>query len=207
MLNLCLMMLDSPGEEELFLRIYYRYRNLMYYVAFDILRNAEDAEEAVQDAFLKIAMSFPQPALEDPESKHARNLCAIITKYQAIDQYRRLKKHRNNEMLTDSLEIDEMLIRDDREQEGFSQTDYTRWANQDTYFEDERPYEKILEIIRELPERYTDVMYFYLVQGKTRSEIAFELALPVSTVKKRLERGKALLKERIQKSEGVDLDE
>lgn len=207
MLNLYLMMLDGPGEEEIFRDVYYRYRNLMYYIAYDILHNIEDAEDAVQDAFLKIAMNFPQPSLDDPTSKHARNLCAMIAKYQAIDHYRRRKKRQENEITTDSFDIDEMLLQEPEGPDSVTRKNFAGWANQDYYFEEDRPYEKILKIIEEMPEKYTDVLYLYLVQGKKRREIAYDLSLSLGTVKKRLERGKALLKEKIQESEGVDLNE
>ena len=48
---LFLALIDTDDEKELFVRIYNLYKGLMYSQAFQILRNAEDAEDAVQEAF------------------------------------------------------------------------------------------------------------------------------------------------------------
>lgn len=50
-----LMMIDSPEKESKFKKIYTTYGGLMYHVAYKILNNEEDAEDAVHDAFIKIA--------------------------------------------------------------------------------------------------------------------------------------------------------
>ena len=56
---LCINMSFSDIEDEnIFERLYYKYRNLMYTVAFDILHNTSDAEDAVSEAFLRIAKNF-----------------------------------------------------------------------------------------------------------------------------------------------------
>ena len=49
-----LMMIDSDEERSKFEIIYNNYRNLMFFVAKNILNNDSDAEDAVHDAFLKI---------------------------------------------------------------------------------------------------------------------------------------------------------
>ena len=49
-----LQMLETPEEKSKFEQIYLEYRNLMFYVSKGILHNQQDAEDAVQEAFLKI---------------------------------------------------------------------------------------------------------------------------------------------------------
>lgn len=50
-----LQMLETPEEKSLFEQIYLEYRGLMYHVAYEILHNEQDAEDAVHQAFIKIA--------------------------------------------------------------------------------------------------------------------------------------------------------
>ena len=51
---LYLQMLETPEEKSLFEQIYLEYRGLMYHVAYEILHNDQDAEDAVHQAFVKI---------------------------------------------------------------------------------------------------------------------------------------------------------
>ena len=50
-----LQMLETPEEKSLFEQIYLEYCGLMFHVAYEILHNEQDAEDAVHQAFVKIA--------------------------------------------------------------------------------------------------------------------------------------------------------
>lgn len=50
-----LQMIETPEEKEQFEVLYMEYRGLMYHIAYDILHNDQDAEDAVHNAFVKIA--------------------------------------------------------------------------------------------------------------------------------------------------------
>ena len=50
-----LMMIDSPEEQSKFEKVYLTYKGLMYHTAYKVLNNEEDAEDAVHNAFVKIA--------------------------------------------------------------------------------------------------------------------------------------------------------
>ena len=49
-----LLLLDSDEEKSRFEQLYIAYRDLMYYVAYKILRDVQQSEDAVHMAFLKI---------------------------------------------------------------------------------------------------------------------------------------------------------
>ena len=51
-------LIDAPADQVRFESIYFGYRKQMYTVAFRILRNREDAEDAVQNALLGIARNM-----------------------------------------------------------------------------------------------------------------------------------------------------
>lgn len=58
MLMLYLSMLETDEDKQNFERLYIRYAQDMYAVAYNILKNKEDAEDAVHQSFLKIAENF-----------------------------------------------------------------------------------------------------------------------------------------------------
>ena len=47
-----LQMIESPEDQSKFEEIYLKYKQTMYAVAYDILHNPQDAEDAVHHAFL-----------------------------------------------------------------------------------------------------------------------------------------------------------
>ena len=50
-----LSMIEGPEDRNKFEIVYEQYKNLMYYVAYRILREERDAEDAVHNAFVRIA--------------------------------------------------------------------------------------------------------------------------------------------------------
>ena len=48
-------MIDLQEERSKFEQIYYNYRNLMYHIAYRVLKNNQDAEDVVQGTLMKIA--------------------------------------------------------------------------------------------------------------------------------------------------------
>ncbi len=81
-----LQTISSIEEKTKFEHIYLRYKGLMYVRAFDILQNVQDAEDAVHEAFVKIAEIIK--AVEDPESNRTKAFVVTIVQNQAIDIYR-----------------------------------------------------------------------------------------------------------------------
>lgn len=55
MLAIYLSMLETNEEKNQFEQLYIKYKQDMYAVAYGILKNKEDAEDAVHQSFLKIA--------------------------------------------------------------------------------------------------------------------------------------------------------
>lgn len=58
MLAIYLSMLETNEEKNQFEQLYIKYKQDMYAVAYGILKNKEDAEDAVHQSFLKIADNF-----------------------------------------------------------------------------------------------------------------------------------------------------
>lgn len=82
--------LVEEGQENKFEKVYYQYKDLMYYIAYEVLRNERDAEDAVQEAFLRVAKNLSK--IGGVGAKETKNFVAIITKREAMKIYTRKKK-------------------------------------------------------------------------------------------------------------------
>lgn len=92
-----LQMLETPEEKSLFEQIYLEYCGLMFHVAYEILHNEQDAEDAVHQAFVKIAENIKK--IDAPVCPKTHSYVVTIVEHQAIDQYRRLQKHPSVELI------------------------------------------------------------------------------------------------------------
>ena len=52
MLGVCFTIIDDENDKDKFEELYLKYRQRMYAIAYSILRNLHDAEDAVGHAFL-----------------------------------------------------------------------------------------------------------------------------------------------------------
>ena len=83
-------------QRELMEQIYTLYEQKLYAAAFGILGQVQQAEDAVQDTFVKLVKYLPQITAADDEK--TKRLVMRILRSTAIDQYR--KNHRESERLT-----------------------------------------------------------------------------------------------------------
>ena len=86
-----LQMVETAEQRSLLETLYMTNRQLMYGVAFRILRNQEDAEDAVHQAFVKIAENITK--ISDPNCPKTRSFVVTIVENKAIDIYNKRKKH------------------------------------------------------------------------------------------------------------------
>lgn len=78
--------MDSPEDQSKFEQVYLAYKGLMYHVAYKILGNEQDAEDAVHNAFVKIAEYIKK--IGDPVCPKTRSYVVTIVENKAIDLYR-----------------------------------------------------------------------------------------------------------------------
>lgn len=87
------------GEELKFNELYTKYYNLIYSVAFSILKNKENAEDITQTIFTKI---YGLPKKQLP-AKYEASWLYTITKNEALNY---IRKHRNNVNIVEAYLID-----------------------------------------------------------------------------------------------------
>lgn len=86
-----LQMIETPEERSKFESIYLLYRDTMYAVAYRILDNPQDAEDAVHYAFLKVIENISK--ISEIDCPKTKGYIVTIVENRAIDIYRRRKVH------------------------------------------------------------------------------------------------------------------
>ncbi len=89
-----LLAIDSAKDKNKFEMIYVTYKGLMFHVAYKILNDEHDAEDAVHSAFVKIAEHIEK--IEDAVSAKTQNYVVTIVEHKAIDIYRANQRRRNS---------------------------------------------------------------------------------------------------------------
>jgi len=169
MLALYLQMLDTPEEKLRFEQIYREYRDLMYRVADSVLHNSQDAEDAVQNAFLRIIRHFSK-FRNAPAGDVAPQL-VVITRNEAISV---LRKKRDAAPLEDW--------------DAFAETS-----------EEVADYHALVDSFTRLPQIYRAVMEMKLLSGCSDGEIAAKLRLSKTAVSTRISRGRKLLRDIVER--------
>lgn len=95
--------INEPKDQRFFIALYHKYTNLMYHVAYGILQNHEDAEDAVQQAFLAVIPHLHKIInVSDPKTK---SYLVIIAERKAIDVLRTRKKTDHEEYLDEMVGV------------------------------------------------------------------------------------------------------
>lgn len=90
MLSFLLIIEDVETRSKLE-EIYLHYHKEMYTIAYSILKQAEDAEDAVQSTLIKLADYLSK--IYEIKCNKTRNLIVIIIRSTSIDLYRSRKRH------------------------------------------------------------------------------------------------------------------
>ena len=152
---------------------YRLYEQKMYYVAFAILHNEEQAEDAVQDAFLKLMKH--RVKFDSPRSDDCKRYIITVIRNAAINIYNRNKRDCEVTYLTDNIEIME------------SQATVLPGSESESDLQ-------IEQIMGCLDGKYYDVVYCLVVRDMTARQAAEELGITEASVRKRFERAKGILR-------------
>lgn len=85
-------MIDEPGDLVKFQTLYSLYSGAMYTTAFNILENADDAEDAVQISSLKIIKNLNRLEMEEIHDIKTKSFLLTIARNTALDIWRKRKK-------------------------------------------------------------------------------------------------------------------
>ena len=169
-----LQVIETNEEKRKFVIIYEKYRYLMFKVANDVLNDKYWAEDAVHEAFVKVA--YHMEKIGEPDARETKRFLITITKNTAIDIYRKRNRQMKVEISTEILEKREEVF----------------------YVETETD-NRILDILKNLPDKYRDVFLLKYSSNLDNYEVAEVLGLTEGTVRQRISRGKKMIQESLEK--------
>lgn len=160
--------------------LYDRYEQRIYKIAYSVLNDSYQAEDAVSETFIKLIKNahsiwtMDQKKMDAYITKLARNT--------AVDQYRRNKREISRIVSVDTetdreSEISENPIEDMISTLGSSQ--------------------RVRELVDSLPDKYKEIIICIVLYELSGRETALMLGISEGTVRKRYERAKKLLKKKL----------
>jgi RNA polymerase sigma-70 factor, ECF subfamily len=175
----------KAGDDGSFEKMVQRYHARVYSLAYGVLRNAEDAEEAVQDAFLTL---YRKIGTFD-ESKKFFSWFYRVALNAAYSRARRRPS-----LPTTSIEDRMPRFSGD----GHFASDVPDWS---VAIEDEAASRELAaragEFIAELPPAYRDVIWMYDVEEMPSQDIAETLEISIPAFKSRLHRARLYVRQRL----------
>ncbi len=173
------------GDETAYRRLIERYRRPVYSLALRMLRQSEDAEDLTQETFVRMFRALDR---YDPARPFSSWLFTIASRL-CIDHLRRRRVRPVSMFQWQAPGEEERVI--EVEDPGKRPEELTVES------EEER---RVQQLIDELPPHYRIVVMLRHQQDLSYDEIAEALRLPLGTVKARIHRARALLKDRIEAS-------
>ena len=177
---------SKAGDFDAFEKLLDKYEKKVYNIGYSMMRNSQDAEEVLQETFLKV---FDKLHQFKEKSLFSTWLYRIATNEALM----LLRKRKPVSMVS----LEEPL--DDDYRAGIRR-DLVDWSTspQDLYLRKEFQ-EKIDEVILTLPENYRAVFVLRDIQGLPAKEVSEILDITVAAVKARLHRARLYAREVLNK--------
>ena len=176
MLQLYLALIDEEWDLIRFEEAYYEYKGLLHYIAKKILQDEHRAEDAVQEAFLRIAKNFHK--VGNVKTTSTKNFFILITRRVCLNL----------------LEREEKFSTATEEEISLFENSYTPGSLPDSFAGEAELIRQILS----LPESARSVLYLQAVYGFNAKETANLLGISVGAVWKRTSRARAILKKELE---------
>ena len=174
----------TPQQRKTLTLIYELYYGQMYKKAYAILRNKQDAEDAVQEAFYRVCLNAE--VFAQPHSESTAALIYTYTRNVVVNHYH--KKKRRTLLLHDTPDADSMIDCGD--------CDLALLMAKD---------ESLAEVRRAvdaLDPHYREVILLKYFENKKNTEIAAILGLGQNVVNGRIHRAKKMLRKLLLASGG-----
>jgi RNA polymerase sigma-70 factor (ECF subfamily) len=166
------------GDQKAFKELYMLYAKSMFNIAFRILKNHDEAEDILQEAFIKAYYKINQ---YDFQATFGAWLKKIVVN-QALDYLRKESKWK-----MDELADNDMTEESDIDWEGI-----------------DMKVDIVKKAILNLPTGFRTVASLFLIEGYEHKEIATILSISENTSKSQFHRAKRKIKEYLKESEAVN---
>jgi len=171
------------GNQDAYQQLLQRYQKTVYHIVIKIIRNADDAQDLVQETFMR---AFNTLESYRSEFRFSTWLCKIAANC-SID-YLRKKKIKAFSM-DKPYETQDGAVEMELQDTG---------ANPEEYLLRKQKLVSIEEAIQTLPGKYKEVIVYRHHDDKSYEEIARILGIPIGTVKARIFRARELLKKKLK---------
>lgn len=165
------------GDEDSFAKIIDAYKNYIFAIILNFIKDYSEVENVAQEVFLQIFLSLP-----NYESHNFKGWIGKIAANKSIDWIRK-EKSKFKEVIGDSEDLADNIQ--------FSHCD----TPEEKLLEKERK-EDIARLCKSIPPIYEEAITKFYLQGMSYEEIALEEGVSVKTIASRLYRAKNLLKEK-----------
>lgn len=186
MLTLYLSLIDTQEEKDTFEYIYNKNKKQLLYLAYRYVHNQYDAEDIVHNVFLSVAKNLSIFEGKKDSSIYSYLVCATKGHAQNFNR----KRANENKVINQFYTQKEMNL------------SYTIENKVDC----DLLIEKIIDVIKELDDLYSNVLYLYFVEDLSCNQIARLLDRKPATVQKQISRGKQLLYSKL-KERGITTNE
>jgi len=147
------------------------YADTLYRVALSHLQSDEDAQDAVQDVFIKYINS--SPIFRDSDHEKAWFIRSVINRCHDLLRYKKVRNH---------ITLDEIAeITSDTSENNLQQ--------------------EVMLLLSQIDEKYKSVIILHYLEGYSVKEVSSILKISESSVKMRLVRGREMMKSIIIKEE------
>ncbi|MCL2076951.1 MAG: RNA polymerase sigma factor [Oscillospiraceae bacterium] len=183
MLQFYLLMVESVEDIDKFTEIYNKYKHMMYRVALSILKKPQDAEDAVQEAFFRLAKNISK--IDEVSCKKTEAFLVILSRSVSINIYNKNRKEKGKVDLGEEVGMDSVVfgITPDALNEVLSKEGYSQ----------------LKELIEELDDTYKDTLKLRFIFEWSNEEIANFLGISKNTVEVRINRGRAKIIKALEK--------
>lgn len=166
MISLIFNIIESSAEK--FNKLYEKYKNYVFVICNNILKDSNLSEDAMQEAFVSINNNLEN--ITDYDSNRTKGYIAVIARNKSINIYNKEKN----------------LI--------FLEDDFFENEKVEIEMLDNLYYENLLKLIRNLKMEYSNILILRYVHEMAYSEIAKTLEITEANARKRVERAKKALK-------------
>lgn len=166
------------GDEDSFNQIIEIYKNYVFAIILNFIKDYGEVENVAQEVFLQIYISLP-----NYDNDNFKGWVSRITSNKSIDWIRKKKSKFKEE----TLEITEVLV-ENSEMSSVETPEQLLIKKEDS--------EELAKVLNGIPDIYREVLEKFYYKEMSYEEIAKEEDVAVKTIASRLYRGKNLLKEK-----------
>jgi RNA polymerase sigma-70 factor, ECF subfamily len=179
-----LVVASQAGDGAAFEQLVSRYDRKLFRLAYHMVRNTEDAQDVVQETFIKV---FKHIGRFQAQSKFSTWLYRIVVNQSLME----LRKHRRKPAQVD-------LSAHVEEDEDQLPMDFSDWRpNPEEQYKDSELRRLLTQLLHELQPALRVVFIMHDIEGQQLREIAEALDLSLSAVKTRSIRARLFLRERL----------